>query len=498
MLEEALSYLARGWSAIPGHTLTEDYLCSCQQGADCDRPGKHPRVNWKQFQSRLPTESELRLWWGRWPDANVIIITGKISKLLVIDVDPRHGGDESWRDWSRRYLPNRPVVTSLTGGGGEHWFFEHPMGEDEYPPAANVLPGVDLRADAAYVVAPPSIHETMNRYEWDSTRHPDDVDLYVAPDALIELIEQAARAAKGGSAEQEPLDIEGIVDGRTPIHEGDRNSTMARVAGYFCGKVDNLNTVLMVMDNINQKACDPPMSEQELDRTVKSIWRREQTKRKASSVVAGESGLPEITQGELASDPLAVASRAFADMGVPAVTDWYQLQGDHVEYVLVTPEDEVHFPDLLDHEGVRHVLLNRLGILVQRESKQSTTKADRRAQILRQVARVVIVEPTKASDRVADWLDAYKQRSEPREVPPEEQREAVRQGAVLVSGMLHVNVSQFARFIEAQFGETYKAMEMKRMLRRAGWESAPGFNGVVFRQLPQHVDTQEEMELVEA
>ena len=252
------------------------------------------------------------------------------------------------------------------------------------------------------------------------------------------------------------------------------------------------------MDNINQKACDPPMKDEELQRTVNSIWRREQAKRKATSVIAGESGLPEITQGELASDPLAVAGRAFADMGVPAVTDWYQLQGDHVEYVLVTPEDEVHFPDLLDHEGVRHTLLNRLGVLVQRESKQSVAKADRRAQILRQVARVVIVEPTKASDRVADWLDAYKRRSEPREVPPEEQREAVRQGAVLVSGMLHVNVSQFARFIEAQFGETYKAMEMKRMLRRAGWESAPGFNGVVFRQLPQHVDTQEEMELVEA
>ena len=449
-----------------------------------------------QFQSRLPTQSEVELWWGRWPEANIIIVTGQVSRLVVVDVDPRHGGDESWREWSRRYLPDRPVVTSLTGGGGEHWLFAHPM-DNTIRNATNLLPGVDLRGDGGYIVAPPSMHESMNRYEWDASHHPDDVELYTVPDALLALIAQHAQGVTTGG-EREELDIEGIVDGRTPIPSGSRNSTMARIAGYFCGKVDNLNTVHIIMDNINQKACDPPMKDEELQRTVNSIWRREQAKRKATSVIAGESGLPEITQGELASDPLAVAGRAFADMGVPAVTDWYQLQGDHVEYVLVTPEDEVHFPDLLDHEGVRHTLLNRLGVLVQRESKQSVAKADRRAQILRQVARVVIVEPTKASDRVADWLDAYKRRSEPREVPPEEQREAVRQGAVLVSGMLHVNVSQFARFIEAQFGETYKAMEMKRMLRRAGWESAPGFNGVVFRQLPQHVDTQEEMELVEA
>lgn len=496
MLDEALSYLSRGWCAIPGHTLTEDFLCSCQQGADCDRPGKHPRINWAQFQQRLPTESEVRLWWGRWPDANVIIITGMVSRLVVVDVDPRHGGDESWRDWSRRYLPNKPVPTSLTGGGGEHWLFEHPM-DEPIRNAAGLLPGVDLRGDGGYIVAPPSLHESMNRYEWDSAHHPDDVDLYVVPDSLLTLIAQHAQGLNG-AVEREALDIEGIVDGRTPIPSGSRNSTIARITGYFAGKVDNLNTVLMIMENINQKACDPPMKDEELQRTVNSIWRREQTKRKASSVVAGESGLPEITQGDLASDPLAVAGRAFADMGVPAVTDWYQLQGDHVEYVLVTPEDEVHFPDLLDHEGVRHTLLNRLGVLVSRESKSSVAKADRRAQILRQVARVVIVEPTKASDRVSDWLDAYKRRSEPREVPPEEQREAVRQGGVLVGGLLHINVAQFARFVEAQFGETYKTMEMKRLLTRAGWESAPGFNGSAFRQLPVHVDTQEEMELVEA
>ena len=60
------------------------------------------------------------------------------------------------------------------------------------------------------------------------------------------------------------------------------------------------------------------------------------------------------------------------------------------------------------------------------------------------------------------------------------------------------SIAQFSRFVDAAFGEMYRTTEMKRLLRRAGWEQADGFNGTTFRKLPEHKDTQARMDEVMA
>ena len=69
----ALACLARGWSVIPVKAFA-----------------KRPIVRWEAFQNRLPTREEVEGWFRRWPDANLGIVTGAISGLVVLDVDPRH------------------------------------------------------------------------------------------------------------------------------------------------------------------------------------------------------------------------------------------------------------------------------------------------------------------------------------------------------------------------------------------------------------------------
>ena len=44
-------------------------------------------MKWKEFQYRHPTEEEVADWWDKWPDANIGIVTGKISNLVVFDLD---------------------------------------------------------------------------------------------------------------------------------------------------------------------------------------------------------------------------------------------------------------------------------------------------------------------------------------------------------------------------------------------------------------------------
>ena len=92
-LEMALAYAKRGWSVIPAHHVTADGACSCGRN-NCGNPGKHPRIGWVPYQTSAADETTITQWWGRWEQANVAIVTGAVSGLVVLDIDVSHGGDD--------------------------------------------------------------------------------------------------------------------------------------------------------------------------------------------------------------------------------------------------------------------------------------------------------------------------------------------------------------------------------------------------------------------
>ena len=161
-LNAALEYARDGMAVFPGHSVVTDRRCTCGR-ANCSSPGKHPRI--REWQKKASTnEFRIREWWQRWPEANVCIATGQISGIVVLDVDPRHKGDLSLQEFEATHgsLPFTPV--SRTGGGGCHYFFLSPNGA--FPNKANVLPGLDVRGDGGFVVAPPSLHVSGDTYQW--------------------------------------------------------------------------------------------------------------------------------------------------------------------------------------------------------------------------------------------------------------------------------------------------------------------------------------------
>src|SRR5208283_6020579 len=114
----------------------------------------------EEFQRRLPLPGEVTAWFRRWPNANIGIVTGKISGLAVVDIDPRHGGSEALAALEDECAPLPSTVEVRTGGGGRHLYFAS-SGESLRSRVA-LTPGVDLRAECGLVVAPPSIHA----YAW--------------------------------------------------------------------------------------------------------------------------------------------------------------------------------------------------------------------------------------------------------------------------------------------------------------------------------------------
>jgi hypothetical protein len=162
LLEAALTYVARGISVVPLHD-PSSAGCSCAKASTCPSSGKHPRIDWKPYQDRRATIEEIRTWWTRWPTANVGIITGIISRLCVLDIDHRNGGFETLveLDHHGAVMPDdNPVV--ITGSGGLHHYFllDQPLAKSA--PFA----GIDVQADGALVVAPPSLHASGRRYRW--------------------------------------------------------------------------------------------------------------------------------------------------------------------------------------------------------------------------------------------------------------------------------------------------------------------------------------------
>lgn len=142
---DASEYLDRGWNVLPLH-------------------GKRPAlVSWKELQNRRVSHDEVRNWFKD-ADINVGIITGAISRLIVIDCDTPTEVSY-WRD----HFPATPLVVR-TGRGGAHFYYQtHPslaIGN-----RVRIFGrAIDIRGDGGYVVAPPSRHPNGTFYAWEPMR----------------------------------------------------------------------------------------------------------------------------------------------------------------------------------------------------------------------------------------------------------------------------------------------------------------------------------------
>lgn len=146
-LENALMYAKNGFSVIP------------------IIPGqKKPMIKWQQYQKGIAEPEQIIAWWSKHPNANIGIVTGKISNLFVIDLD-KH--DPAYSDDITSQLIPESIVcpTANTPKGGQHLYFSYPS-DSNISVGARIAPGIDFRGEGGYVVAPPSINGNGNCYNW--------------------------------------------------------------------------------------------------------------------------------------------------------------------------------------------------------------------------------------------------------------------------------------------------------------------------------------------
>ena len=171
--------------------------CSCRR-PDCASPGKHPRTR-RGLRDASTDPDVVWQWWRRWPAANIGVRTGAVSELVVIDIDPGHGGLDSIRALHREHqLPEGLRVR--TGSGGWHLYFAHPGGVVRNSASTTLGPGVDVRGDGGYVIAPPSRHPSGGLYWWRGR-----FDIPPLPDHLLERLNPTTPTPRPSERPSEPI-----------------------------------------------------------------------------------------------------------------------------------------------------------------------------------------------------------------------------------------------------------------------------------------------------
>ena len=277
LVAAALAFAKHGHPVLPLHypVGADKLVCSC--GRLCGKnAAKHPydKLAKKGVHSATLDTGVIKHWFGYVvPDANLGVAC---DRLVVLDIDPRHDGDQSLAELEHECaLPE--TWRTLTGGGGEHIIFSCPDGvsiknysntPDTVPPLG---PGIDIRARGGYIVAPPSRHINGRRYEFSVDHHPQDTPLAPLPEWLVERL--VARHAAHGDGDGTVAPIPGDEWAqltRQPISEY-RDQAVLRIAGHLFRHNCDYDLVRGMLHAWNSAWCKPPLGYHELDRLIDRV-----------------------------------------------------------------------------------------------------------------------------------------------------------------------------------------------------------------------------------
>lgn len=229
ILEAALAYAQMGYSVIP-------------VGID-----KRPPILWECYQHQRASPAVIKGWYSIYPDAGVAIVTGVISGIFVVDVDPRHGGDLA------PYGLMPATFTVHTGGGGWHFYFKGVQ-----PCRTAVVPGVDIKGEGGYVVAPPSGHPSGGKYTIEVDTEPT-----IPPAWLPRLITRARQEGNGKGQSW-------VSEALAGVPKKKRDTTCIALAGYFRALLP-ADVTLTILSFWGQR-CEPPFGPKEIIKCVNSAY----------------------------------------------------------------------------------------------------------------------------------------------------------------------------------------------------------------------------------
>lgn len=217
---------------------------------------KKPKViSWKKYVDQRPSEEEITNWFTN-PENNIALPTGISTGIAVIDIDANKETGQLTHSAINLIKDLRETWHSITGGSGHHYFYKITK---SIATQIRIIDGVDIKADGGYIILPPSIHASGNRYTFDLA--PWDIELAEFPYELFsDLIIS--------NGKKNPIGNNSIV----LIPEGKRNEELTSIAGTLfkniAYKPELCKSALLA---VNEKYCSPPLSDREVLAIAESV-----------------------------------------------------------------------------------------------------------------------------------------------------------------------------------------------------------------------------------
>jgi len=310
-VEIALSYLKRGYSVMPvwspdmvkrrqpaafrkrlaeakaknsasDNPLPEQDIVRKELIKQC----KEPVLAWKEYQNRLPTEEEVTQWFTNDPDANIGIITGKVSNLVVFDLDSE--GASQYAEEQGGF----PLTVMAKTGKGNHAYMRHPGFIIKN--SVNKKLDIDIRADGGYVVAPPSLHGSGHHYQWEEGQSITELDPAECTPWMIEYLQHISSptAEKQQHEKKEPKERLPALSKKTSekteygqligdgCSEGERNQKATQLVGHWFKTGLHESEVWGLLKMWNNSKVKPSLGEVELSKIYDSVRAMEQKGKK--------------------------------------------------------------------------------------------------------------------------------------------------------------------------------------------------------------------------
>jgi hypothetical protein len=317
-LEDALAYARAGRAIFPCYEVMPDGSCACGE-PDCRNTGKHPYGSAERDRCYNDTrggckmatsdESQIRIWWTRWPNANIAMATGPINHLVCFDFD----GEKGLANYSTLMNGTRPEDTLSvdTPGGGLHTYFKT---DESFGNRRNLLgpdSSVDVRGHHGYTMVPPSNHKSGGTYQWHTKRKPIPLPGYLAR-KLGEIDEESPR---------DPIDES---DWTRVVNDGEgRDDYLIRMAGSLARSKLPYRELAKTLWGLNRDNVKPPKDKRAIIRIAKSAIRME----KARIAREGDYTPAEIIQESEAEENeirkgFLLSSRQFEERYAGLNIDW--------------------------------------------------------------------------------------------------------------------------------------------------------------------------------
>lgn len=200
-------------------------------------------------------------WWGRWPDANVGVATGRGWFVVDIDIRAAVDGEATWAGIQRVHGEGPTTRAVITPSGGRHLYFA--TDAKVACSVGKLGQGIDVRGIGGYAVAA----GVIDGRQYETLAEP----IAPAPCWLLELVGERT-VTRRPTAEWQAVACGGA-------ELGHRNNTLASLAGHLLWQGVDPGVVLELLRGWNQGRCHPPLPDHEVVRCVGSIAARELRRR---------------------------------------------------------------------------------------------------------------------------------------------------------------------------------------------------------------------------